>query len=91
MNKFKKALASGALAATLAISGSAVGQVAMATPEAGNSASAYSITTIQKWQTDRYWNGTRWMCGVWEYRIHTWWEKLWGAKDGWYRAYWAYC
>lgn len=80
------------LAATLALSGGVVADVA--TSHNTSQAQAYSVTTVQKWQTDRYWNGVRWMCGVWQYRDYDWFEESWfggSHKDGWYRVYYAYC
>jgi hypothetical protein len=61
----------------------------------GGSVSAYSYTQGPvKWQTDRYWNGSRWMCGVWAYVDYDWWEESWfggSHRDGWQRLYYAYC
>jgi hypothetical protein len=91
MNKLKKAIATLALAGTLAVTGGTVAQVATAD---NNKAQAYTYTQgPQKWQTDRYWNGSRWMCGVWAYVDYSFWEEIappW-PHDGWKRLYWAYC
>lgn len=88
MNRIKKTMATLALAATLAVGGGAVAQTATATP-----AHAYTYTQgPEKWQWDRYWNGSRYMCGVWAYIDYNWWEETFqGKRDGWTRLYWAYC
>lgn len=93
MNKLKKAMVTLGLAATLAVTGTGVAQVATATPEFGNSAQAYTITKIEKWQWNYFYgsNGRKY-CSVNEYRIHNWWEKfVEGKRDGWHFVYWAWC
>ena len=91
MNKVKKAMATLGLAATLAVSGGVVADVA--TSHNTSKAEAYTYTQgPEKWQWDRYWNGTRYMCGVWAYIDYNWWEEVVeGKRDGWTRLYWAYC
>lgn len=45
-----------------------------------------------KYQWDWYWNGYRYMCGVWAYIDYDWYEETFqGKRDGWYRLYYAYC
>ncbi|UGL61955.1 membrane protein [Arthrobacter phage EastWest] len=90
MRKIKKAVATLALAATLAVTGGTVAQIATAE---NSKAEAYTYTQGPvKWQTDRYWNGTRYMCGVWAYIDYNWWEEVFqGKRDGWTRLYYAYC
>lgn len=88
----KKAIATLGLAATLAVTGGVVADVA--TSHNTSQAQAYSYTQgPEKWQHDRYWNGVRYMCGVWAYVDYTWWEEVtnWNNRDGWKRLYWAYC
>lgn len=88
MNKLKKIAATVALAATLAVGGGTVAQTVTAAP-----AQAYSYTQGPiKYQWDWYWNGYRYMCGVWAYVDYDAWEE-WtqGKRDGWKRLYYAYC
>lgn len=87
----KKAMVSLGLAAGLALGGGAVADVA--TSHNTSKAQAYTYTSgPTKHQTDRYWNGSRWMCGVWAYIDYNWWEEVFeGKRDGYYRLYWAYC
>ncbi|WNT45428.1 hypothetical protein SEA_ARGAN_44 [Arthrobacter phage Argan] len=91
MRSLKKKLTSVALAATLALGGATVADVA--TAHNTSRAQAYTYTQgPQKWQNDRYWNGTRYMCGVWAYIDYNWWEEVvQGQHDGWKRLYYAYC
>lgn len=90
MQKLKRAVATVALAATLALTGGTAAQVITAKAEAP--AQAYSVLKVEKWQTDRYWNGYRWMCGVWELRNYDAYEEwILRKTDGWVRVYWAYC
>jgi hypothetical protein len=90
VNKFKKTVATLALAGTLALTGGTAAQVI--TAKAESPAQAYSVLKVEKWQTDRYWNGTRWMCGVWQLRNYDAYEEWILRKvDGWYRVYYAYC
>jgi hypothetical protein len=90
MNKIKKAVATLALAATLAVTGGTAAQVVTAE---NNKAQAYSYTQgPEKWQWDYFWSGGRKYCGVWAYVDYNWWEETFQAKrDGWQRLYWAYC
>lgn len=87
MNKLKKAFASIALVAALVLGGG-VAQVSTAAP-----AQAYTYTQGPvKYQWDWYWNGSRYMCGVWAYIDFNWYEETFqGRRDGWYRLYYAYC
>lgn len=90
MNKIKKAVATLALAGTLALTGGSVAQVVTAKAEAP--AHAYTVLKVEKWQTDRVYSGGRWYCGVWELRNYDAYEEwILRKKDGWVRVYWAYC
>jgi hypothetical protein len=91
MNKFKKAIATLALAGTLAVTGGTVAQVAVA--DVSSKAEAYSYTQgPEKWQWDYVWSGGRKYCGVWAYVDYSWGEEVFqGKHDGWQRLYWAYC
>jgi hypothetical protein len=87
----KKAMVSLGLAATLAVTGGVVADVA--TSHNTSKAQAYTfVDGPEKWSWDYYWNGYRYMCGVWANIDYNWWEEVVeGKRDGWKRLYWAYC
>lgn len=93
MNKLQKAAASTMVALALVAGGGVAANAAGSIGSGGSGAvSTYRYTQgPEKWQWDRYWNGTRYMCGVWAYVDYDWWEELWGNRDGWKRLYYAYC
>lgn len=91
MRKITRTLATAAAAGALVLTGGVVADVA--TSHNTSQAEAYSYTQgPQKWQNDRYWNGSRYMCGVWAYVDYNWFEEVFqGQHDGWQRLYYAYC
>jgi hypothetical protein len=94
MNRVSKLAASTTLALGLVLGGGVAANAAGSIGAGGGGAvSTYTYTQgPEKWQWDRYWNGTRYMCGVWAYHDYNWWEEVFqGKRDGWQRLYYAYC
>lgn len=94
MNKVSKLAASTTLALGLVLGGGVAANAAGSIGAGGGGAvSTYTYKQgPEKWQWDRYWNGTRYMCGVWAYIDYNWWEEVFqGKRDGWQRLYYAYC
>lgn len=92
MNKLKRGLASFGIAATLAVTGGTVAQVAAA--PLGSEAEAVVWTQGPvKWQSDYRWDpyAKKYYCGVWAHNDYNWLEELWGNRDGWEREWWALC
>lgn len=94
MKRIRKTITTLAVAATLAVTGGTVAQVATSP----NTSTAEAVTWTQgpikyQWDWVRGSDG-RYYCGVWAYNDYNWWEESWAGgshRDGWEREWYALC